>query len=565
MKETKVLVALVGNQLGDFANLYKIQVKNLVGEIEQYYEYYEISLIGNRTGQYIKVIQKDETQYYDGKELWIVIKKKRMLIKQSKNSFIRTTERYGYITNQLTRHDRSYDSYGADLLRELSRKPQEIDEIVNRLLKIYSGVDFDTLKADFMEFAESLARDHFIMLAETPEDLDAQDLTFSYSMGNPKTLATDFYQITEKPISENTQDFFLEEVQGKPLISNIQFELSSRCNERCIHCYIPNDKKNHGIDMPTAVVKDLIDQLAAMGGLHVTLSGGEAFMHKDLIEIARYAREKDMMVSILSNLIALKDEQVQELKELNLSLIQVSLYSMSPEIHDYITTIKGSFAKTKIAIEKLVAADIPLQISCPIMKVNRKGYKDVLQYAESLKIKAQTDFIMMAEANFDTSNLANRISIEETEELLRDILEYDNQYKQETLKQRPITEERDMNLERYMKQPLCGVGYDNCCITANGDVYPCAGWQAMVLGNIYHNTLSEIWENSPKIKQLRKITQANFPKCLTCEAAAFCSRCLVRNFNESNGDMFKLNQHYCDVAFLTKRLVEEKFGKNFND
>ena len=32
-----------------------------------------------------------------------------MLIKQSKNSFIRTTERYGYITNQLTRHDRSYD------------------------------------------------------------------------------------------------------------------------------------------------------------------------------------------------------------------------------------------------------------------------------------------------------------------------------------------------------------------------------------------------------------------------------------------------------------------------
>ena len=53
-----------------------------------------------------------------------------MLIKQSKNSFIRTTERYGYITNQLTRHDRSYDSFGADLLREINREPQEVDEII---------------------------------------------------------------------------------------------------------------------------------------------------------------------------------------------------------------------------------------------------------------------------------------------------------------------------------------------------------------------------------------------------------------------------------------------------
>ena len=97
-----------------------------------------------------------------------------------------------------------------------------------------------------------------------------------------------------------------------------------------------------------------------MGGIHVTLSGGEAFMHKDLIEIARYCREKDLKISILSNLIALKDEQVATLKELNISLIQVSLYSMNPEIHDFITTVKGSFEKTKASVEKLVAADIPV-------------------------------------------------------------------------------------------------------------------------------------------------------------------------------------------------------------
>lgn len=484
-----------------------------------------------------------------------------MLIRQSKNSFIRTTKRYGYITNQLTRHDRCYDDNGALWLNEVTRTPQEVDEIVKRLLCEYEDADFDTLKADFMEFANSLAHDKFIVLGETIEELEENDDDFTYTIDNPKTLVDNYYQATDEKVSENTQDFFLEEVQGRPLISTLQFELSSRCNERCIHCYIPNEKKNTGFDMPTAKVKSLLDEFAAMGGIHVTLSGGEAFLHKDIIEIAEYCREKDLKITILSNLISLKDEQIERLKKVNLSLIQVSLYSMDPEIHDFITTVKGSFAKSKAAIEKLVAADIPVQISCPIMKANRKGYDKVLDYAKSLKIKAQTDYIMMARADLDTENLANRLSIEETEELLRNLIEHDINYRENTLEQLPVSDQIKFNLERFMKQPVCGVGYDNCCITANGDVYPCAGWQDYVLGNVYKQSLQEIWEQSERVKELRKITQASFPQCLECEARDYCARCLVRNYNESGGNMFAINHHFCDVAFLNKRLVEEYQAK----
>lgn len=484
-----------------------------------------------------------------------------MLIRQSKNSFIRTTKRYGYITNQLTRHDRCYDEFGADMLREITREARDIDDIVNHLLTVYDDADAATLRHDFMEFADSLARDKFVVMGETVAELDANDYDFTYAIDNPKTLAESYYQPTDEHVSENTQDFFLEEVQGRPLISSLQFELSSRCNERCIHCYIPNDKKNHGFDMPTAKVKSILDEFAAMGGIHVTLSGGEAFLHKDIIEIARYCREKDLKISILSNLISLRDEQIEALKQVNVSLIQVSLYSMDPEIHDFITTIPGSFERTKAAIEKLVAANIPVQISCPIMKANRYGYDKVLDYARSLKIKAQTDYIMMARSDLDTDNLANRLSLEETEELLRDIILHDVQYRDETLEQLPITDEIKFDLERFSKQPVCGVGYDNCCITANGDVYPCAGWQDYVLGNVYKQSLQEIWENSERVKELRKITQASFPQCLECDARDYCARCLVRNYNESGGDMFAINHHFCDVARLNKRLVEEYRAK----
>ena len=33
--------------------------------------------------------------------------------------------------------------------------------------------------------------------------------------------------------------------------------------------------------------------------------------------------------------------------------------------------------------------------------------------------------------------------------------------------------------------------------------------------------------------------------------------CLERNSNENNGDMYKIGKHFCNVAFLLKRLHEE--------
>lgn len=484
-----------------------------------------------------------------------------MLVRQSKNSFIRSTERYGYVTNQLTQFDRVYNSTGADFLREITREAKDVDIIIDHLLTIYEGVSRTELKEDFVAFIEDLSKHHFVYIGETVEEIEKQDLDFSYDKNNPKTLTSTYYQETDQKVEMNTTDYFLEEVQGKPKISALQFELTSRCNERCIHCYIPNDKKNTGFDMPTAKVKSILEEFAEIGGIHVTLSGGEVFLHKDILEIVKYCREKDLKISILSNLISLKDEQIPVLKECNLSLVQVSLYSTIPEVHDKITTIKGSCVKTMEAIKKLVAADIPVQISCPVMKANLDSYIDVVNFARDLQIKVQTDYLMMARADFSTDNLEQRLSLKETEKLLRSIIENDVEYRKGTLSQIPKSEQMLIDFEAFKRQPLCGVGYDNCCITANGDVYPCAGWQSYVLGNVYKTSLQEIWENSERIKSLRKITEASFPKCLECEAYDFCARCLVRNFNESNGDMFSVPQAFCDEAFMLKKLVEEYHKK----
>ncbi|MBU1298665.1 MAG: SPASM domain-containing protein, partial [Bacteroidetes bacterium] len=85
---------------------------------------------------------------------------------------------------------------------------------------------------------------------------------------------------------------------------------------------------------------------------------------------------------------------------------------------------------------------------------------------------------------------------------------------------------------------------------------PCAGWQGYTLGNVNKKKLKDIWVNSEKLNYLRKINKSQFPQCLECESIDYCSLCFVRNFNENNGDMFKVNEHFCSVAKLNRELAE---------
>ena len=60
----------------------------------------------------------------------------------------------------------------------------------------------------------------------------------------------------------------LAEARGMPLSAGI--EISDRCNEVCVHCYQEQGRKG---EMSTAELLEVIDQLADMGVLMLTLSG----------------------------------------------------------------------------------------------------------------------------------------------------------------------------------------------------------------------------------------------------------------------------------------------------
>ena len=472
-----------------------------------------------------------------------------MLVCLAQDSFVRIFGDNIYITNQLTKQDKIFDINGKIFLQQITREPKTIGAIIDNLMKIYVGADHDVLKNDFVDFCVELEQEGFITLGKTDEEIVAKMPRFSYKAHDVKTKPqTEFdFSIGYAGTTEFLQKYF----RNDPHIFSCQFELTSRCNERCRHCYLPGTRTFH--DLETPLIFSLLDQLAEMGTLSVTFSGGECLLHPDFISILKHARDNDFIISVLSNLTLLNDEIIQALREANINLLQASVYSMSPEEHDYITQVEGSHAKTIRSLERLIEADVPVQISCPTMRKTYKSYRQVLEWAYSHGIKGYTDYIMMARIDNSTDNLANRLTIEETGELLRDIVNYDIEYRT-LLDINPTPEPLDPS------EPICGAGVDSICIAANGEFYPCSGFQGYPLGNAHEKTVADVWQNSEALKKLRAICWKDFPKCLTCKAKPYCAMCMVRNLNET-GSIFETNQHFCEAAFLNKKIAEEYKSK----
>jgi len=55
---------------------------------------------------------------------------------------------------------------------------------------------------------------------------------------------------------------------GLPI--SVHLDITYRCNERCVHCYLDHD--DHG-EMTTAEIVDVLEQLADAGVFFLSLSG----------------------------------------------------------------------------------------------------------------------------------------------------------------------------------------------------------------------------------------------------------------------------------------------------
>jgi radical SAM protein with 4Fe4S-binding SPASM domain len=303
---------------------------------------------------------------------------------------------------------------------------------------------------------------------------------------------------------------------------SVHLDITYRCNERCVHCYLDHD--DHG-EMTTAEIEDVLNQLSDVGVFFLTLSGGEVLMRRDFFQIVEHARRLLFNVKVKTNGVMIREAHARRIRELGVEQVQISVYSHRPEVHDAITKLPGSLKRTIEAIRFLKSQGLKVVIANVLMTSNLFDNTGVMALAKELDVFYTLDPTITPKMDGDTSVLALRIPGSDLQQVFR-------------------SEELVGNVEEFCAPPPtpgedimdglpCSAGHTACYITPYGDVFPCVQFP-LPSGNVRQQRFIEIWQNSPQLNEIRSIRARDLPTCSSCAHVGTCTRCPGLAYMEGN-------------------------------
>lgn len=322
----------------------------------------------------------------------------------------------------------------------------------------------------------------------------------------------------------------------------VLFELTYKCNHKCVHCFIVPDKQKQ--ELSTNQIFSVIDQLYKMGTFYIHFTGGEIFMREDIFDILFYAKEKGFKISILTNGSLIDENIADEIAKLSPRRIEISILGSSQEVFDSITKVPGSFEKVYRGIRLLKDRNQKLVLKTCLMRQNLDEWAEMKNLSEELNIRLRYNPAISPKLNGDKEPLKYRVSPYKVESLRREI--YSHLF--ERCEQKGVFSEsssRDTN-----KLFNCDVGKTEFTISPYGLMRPCV-YITSPQYDIINGTVKEEWD---KIVEWEKsITPGPDYKCDTCDVVDHCFWCPARGFLEENS-LSACSDYYYKYAKLLSDL-----------
>ena len=337
-----------------------------------------------------------------------------------------------------------------------------------------------------------------------------------------------------------------ERAARKKIPLSCHFDLTYHCNLNCVHCYLVKEDRP---ELNTAEVKGILDQLAMAGTLYLSFSGGEIFTREDFFEIAEYARKLHFALRLLTNGTLIDEEAADRVAALNPDLVAISIYSATPEIHDEITTVPGSFARSVKAARMLGEKKVTVKLSCIIMRQNIGDYPKVYELAQRIGASFQADQRVTPKNDGDSSPLWFQINEDDLSRVLADPL----------FSLQPRDDPAMHHSNGIFDDLPCGAAHMACYISPYGDVYPCI--QLPILcGNLSKDPFEGIWYHSPGMLNVRSITISQLPVCSQCDLLPYCRRCPGLAYLEE-GDLLAPSKRACREARIMRDIKRKEVTK----
>lgn len=292
---------------------------------------------------------------------------------------------------------------------------------------------------------------------------------------------------------------------------NVTWEITFRCNLRCVHCLSAAGMAlENELDFRQCCA--VVDQLTACKVFQVNIGGGEPFIRDDFLSFLKYAHAKGLVTCVSTNGMLIDDGLARQLSRLRMLYLQVSLDGATEEVNDSIRG-KGTYRKILSALECLARHSVAFSINTVLTRRSYPQLEELrrlaAQYGAELRVSR---FRPSGRGKGSKAHLGpEKDQLEEFAVWLErhDLVRTGDSFFCLTSEKR-----------RRKGLDMCGAAKMTCCITPDGNVYPCAFLQErpFLAGNIGRKDFKAIWDHSAVFNHFRNLKVESCSDCSRFES-----------------------------------------------
>ena len=412
-----------------------------------------------------------------------------------------------YVHSVDSQRDYIFEGIALDVLNFFAENENStIDDLCEKLLKEYAIEDTDEFQNDMREFVNELLAEKILYEGAEP--------------------------YTEEPWSNKIPMVVANKFAEEHKLFSISFELTYRCVEKCIHCYIDDAPKFCAKDELTLdEYKYILKQARELGCVQVLFTGGEVLLRPDLCDIVEYAVKLGLIVNVYTTGVGLTDEIFERLCAAKVNGISVSLYSGIASEHDKITRSKGSFEKTLKAALMFKSAGVNTFIKCVAMKQNFDSLESLYKLGKRLNLYVTVSPRILeghdgkCTADYSLGNF----------ELYKKFYELNFKYLSSTM----VDTAEKFNHEQMLEDVACGAGLCAMSVDPFGEVHACITFQEN-FGSLRKDKLETLWNKARNLSYLKNNHMRDVtPECKNCKYISCCQVCIADLYNKNRGEFVR--------------------------
>ena len=270
----------------------------------------------------------------------------------------------------------------------------------------------------------------------------------------------------------------------------ISFDITNKCNLKCLHCYNDSGSGYTG-ELNDSQVIEVGKQIAELHPISVCLCGGETLCRENILELMDVMKDEVGAISMVSNGFLMTKEKAVELKKRKLSQIQISIDGINKYQHDSFRQREGSFEKAVNAVR--ILKDIGIKAIATSFVPNKLNFRSIHEYIEMCMMLGVDVVRMMPFISSGRGRTVGESLILTKEEyflFLRDMQDCISEFKEK------INVEWGDPLDHMRRMPFNAKnGLKSYCmeIKSNGDL-TVTTYLPIVVGNCMLHSLKEYWD-----------------------------------------------------------------------